>query len=711
MNIEELVAKAMDIKLIYAKKIVEFYNEKATVPFVSRYRKDQTGGMDEMGIAAAYDAIKLYSELFQRKEFVIEEIEKKGKLTDELREQINACWDPKRLEDIYLPYKEKRKTKAEKAKEAGLEPLAQILSGYEYKGEELVIASRFLNPEKGYDSPEKALEGATYITAQDVVEKNCLMEYFLDSALKTGVIISEKKKKYEGEDRRFEDYYEYTEKIALLKLPKNSHRYLALRRGEELSALSVKTEIDEEAHISALNEKYLKKEHAYKKYVKTAIETAYYQYLRAPIDTRIHQELFETAQNEAISVFSKNLEDLFMSPPIPYLNVIGMDPGIRTGIKTAILDKDGKFIINTVLHVRTPPEREASLDILKKLIKKYNIGAIGVGTGTGSKEAFSLANEAAEKCGEEIITALVDEAGASVYSASKTAREEFPDLDLTVRGAISIGRRLQNPLAELVKVDPRSIGVGQYQHDVDQKRLKEELERITEKCVNNIGVDLNTASYSILAKISGLAEKTAKNIVKYREENGLFTNREELRQVKGIGPKTYEQCAGFLRIREGNNYLDATRVHPEAYETIMQIAKDYETSIKNLIGNKRVLEAIKPEKYISDNLGKRYVESLIEDLKYPARDPRKKFRNVKFLEGVDSIEDLKPNMEMEGRITNVTNFGAFIDIGVHQDGLCHISQLGAKGIKSVKVGDIIKVKVINADPVKKRISLTPAQNA
>ena len=708
-SITQLLCEKTEIKPVYIDNIINFYDEKATIPFVSRYRKDQTGNLDEVQVANVYDLIKMYNELFARKAFILEEIEKKGKLTDELREKIENCYEPKKLEALYLPYKEKRKTKADKAKEAGLEPLAIILMGFENQGKPIELAKQYINAEKGYDTEEKTLEGALYIVSQNVMESIDLMEFFVKTSFESGTLNASKKKNYEGEDRRFEDYYEYCENLKSLQNPRNSHRFLAIKRGEESGALSIKTEIDEASHNFVIYEKFIKKEHFYKNELKEACDIAYSNYIRNAIDTRIMQELTEIAETEAISVFAKNLEALFMAPPIPYRSVIGMDPGIRTGIKLAVLDKDGKFIENTVLYINSPLEKDQSALKLRSLIKKYGIGAIGVGTGTGSKEAFALAQMTAKSVGDDIITALVDEAGASVYSASEIAREEFPDLDLTVRGAISIGRRLQNPLAELVKVDPRSVGVGQYQHDVDQKKLKESLGRVVELCVNNIGVDLNTASYSILTYISGLAEKVAKNIVEYREKNGMFKTREELKKVKGIGAKVYEQCAGFLRIRDGKNILDNTRVHPESYETVALIAKDMSMNVSELLGNKKALSSINAKKYVSENCGEHNLKTITDDLMHPARDPRKEFRNVRFLDGIDKIEDLKVDMEMEGRVTNVTNFGAFIDIGVHNDGLCHISQMGDRFIKDpsevMKVGDIVKVKVINLDIPKKRVSL------
>lgn len=702
MKLEELVSEDTGVKIEFVNNLIELFDENATIPFVSRYRKDKTGGLDEIAVAGVYDSIEKFRTLADRKVFIKSEIDKKGKLTEELISAIDECKDPKKLEDIYMPYKDKKKTKAEKAKEAGLGDLAVILMGSEDKGLPEELAVNYINAEAKFDTVEKVLEGALDIITQDVVEKSDLIEYFLRTAINSGFLTSEVKKGFDGSDRRFEEYYGYSEKISSLIQPRCSHRYLAMRRGEECGALTLKAEVSEEEHIFTLKNKYMTGQHFYKDFVEKAVERAYNQYLRPALETRIKQELFESAQNEAISVFSKNMESILMAPPIPPRNVIGMDPGIRTGIKTAILDKDGKYLANTVLKINTPFEKDRALLELKKIITKYKTGAIGVGTGTGSKEALSFAKQAVKELGADVIVALVDETGASVYSASEVAREEFPDLDLTVRGAISIGRRLQNPLAELVKVDPRSAGAGQYQHDLDQKKLKSALERVIQICVNNIGVDINTASYSILTKISGLAEKTAKNIVKFREENGFFKDRAEIKKVKGIGPKSFEQCAGFLRIREGKNPLDSTRVHPESYSLVVKIADDLKVKVDDLIGNKSILSKIDTTKYIDDKTGKHTVESVIEDLKYPALDPRKEFRNVNFLEGIDKIEDLKPNMVTEGIVKNITNFGAFIDVGVHQDGLCHISKM--KG-KNLRTGDIVTVKIISADPFKKRISL------
>lgn len=707
--LERLVSAKSGVKAGYVANLIKFYDEKATIPFVSRYRKDQTGNLDEVGVAAVYDAVAYFRELFSRKAFILEEIEKKGKLTPQLKDKIENCFDAKKLEDLYLPYKEKRKTRAEKARDAGLEPLALLLMGKEDKGLPLELALGFLNEEKGYGTPEKVLEGACYLIGQYMMEAVDLMEFFVADAMEKGLLHSSRKKGYEGADSRFEDYYEFSESLKKLKAARSTHRFLAVRRGEELGVLTVKTEVDESYHIYSLQQRFILKDHFYQEILRESAALTYSQYLRPALDTRIRQELTEIAEQEAISVFSKNLYDLFMAPPIPYRNVIGLDPGLRTGIKTAVLDKDGTFVCNTVLHINTALERDRSALELARLIKKYEIGAIGIGNGTGSREAYALADAVAGKCSSDIIVAVVDESGASVYSASPVAREEFPDLDVTVRGAISIGRRLQNPLAELVKIDPRSVGVGQYQHDVEQKKLKEALDRIVQNCVNQVGVDLNTASYAILTHISGLAEKVSKNIVEYREQNGFFTKREELKKVKGIGPKIYEQCAGFLRIRNGKNLLDNTRVHPESYGIVTAIAKDYGKKAEEIIGNREFLVSVDRKKYLTDTYKEFNFASLLEDLMHPGKDPRKSYRNIKYKEDIHSIADLKTDMVLEGRVTNVTNFGAFIDIGVHNDGLCHISQMADRYVSDpseiVKVGDVVSVKVTAVDTAKKRISL------
>ena len=708
-DIAAIIAKKLKADKANINNLVAFYSEKATIPFVSRYRKDQTGNMDEVQVSAVYDAIKYYEELFARKAFVLEEIEKKGKLTPELKDKIEKCLDAKKLEDLYLPYKEKKKTKAEKAREAGIEPLANMLLSEEDQGDPMIRAADYLNPEMGFDSIKKVMDGALNIIAQKVLETVDLMGTFLKYAFDGGKIISKMKKGYEGEELRFEDYYDYTEELSRLKDPRNSHRFLALQRGENLKVLAVKTELDDDTNISLVKKHFMKQEYFYREIVESAVEMAYTQYLRSALDTRIMSELTEIAENEAIEVFRKNLESALLAPPLPYKNVLGLDPGIRTGVKVAILDKDGSFKGNLVLYLNSSNDIKKSADTLIKLIEKFDIGAISIGNGTGSRETLTFVNGVLKKAEKKLIVAVVNESGASVYSASKLARDEFPDLDLTVRGAISIGRRLQNPLAELVKIDPRSIGVGQYQHDVNQKKLKEALERVVEFCVNKVGVDVNTASYSILAYISGLTEKLAKSIIDYRGENGMFKSRAEIKKAKGIGPKAYEQCAGFLMIRDGKNPLDNTRVHPESYSIVKKIAEDHKLPASMVIGNKLLLQRLNFKDYLTETYQEHNFKSLLNDLMHPGQDPRSEFRNVAYKDGVDTVDDVKEGMKLEGRVTNVTNFGAFIDIGVHQDGLCHVSQLADRFVQDPKevisVGDIVSVEVLKVDYQKKRISL------
>jgi len=695
------------------ENMIRFYDEKATIPFVARYRKDQTGNMDEVKVAEVYDAIKYFNELFARKAYVLEEIEKKGKLTEELRLKIEGCLDAKLLEDLYLPYREKKKTKAEKAREAGLEPLALILLSLSDEGDPLKRAEEFLNAEKGYGTVEKAVEGALYIIAQQVLEAVNLMDDFLKSSFSDGVLHSSRKKGYLGEDTRFEDYYEYSELISQLRVPRNSHRYLAIMRGVNNNALSVKFEIDDGRHLHSLMMRFIRKEHYYREYLEKAVTLAYENYLRPALETRIHADLNESAEDEAIKVFAGNLEALLMAPPIPYRSVLALDPGIRKGIKTVVLDKDGSFRENTVLHIRTPEEISRSGALLQSLVKKHGIGAIGIGNGTGAREAMTFVKQALKDDLKDIIVTMVNESGASVYSASEIARAEFPDLDVTVRGAISIGRRLQNPLAELVKIDPRSIGVGQYQHDIDQKKLKESLDRVIEICVNSVGVDLNTASYAILTYVSGLSERVSKEIIQFRKAHGFFRKRESILSVKGIGPKVFEQCAGFLIVRDGENPLDATRVHPETYPVVMKIARDYALKADQVIGNREILAKLDRNSYLTDGCQMHNLTALIEELSNPLKDPRRSFAGMSYRDDIQSLEDLKEGMIMEGRVTNVTNFGAFIDIGVHNDGLCHVSQLAERFVRDprevVTVGDVVKVKVLTVDRGKHRISLKRIQ--
>ncbi|MDQ7823272.1 MAG: Tex family protein [Candidatus Eremiobacteraeota bacterium] len=705
----DLVAAKSGVQRLYVEHLVALYDDKATIPFVSRYRKDQTGNLDEVGVARVYDAIKYFRDLSERKAFVLGEIERKGKLTMELRAAIETCTDARILEDLYLPYKEKRKTKADKAREAGLEPLARMLLAKENLGDAKVLALDFAKAGTDYDTVEKALEGALYIISQQVLESVNLMESFLKSSFSSGVLISKKKRGYNGEDHRFEDYYDFTEALKALCLPRNSHRYLAIRRGAEQGALSMKAEVDEGAHLFALRERFLLRSYYYQEYVEKAIEIAYSQYIRPALETRIQNELSEAAEMEAIKVFARNLDALFMAPPIPYRSVLGMDPGLRTGIKVAVLDRDGTFLDHRVFHILSAGEAKKAKESLVALIKKHSIGAVGVGNGTGSREAMAFVRDAVKEVSHDIIVALVDEAGASVYSASELAREEFPDLDVTVRGAISIGRRLQNPLAELVKIDPKSIGVGQYQHDVDQKKLREALQRVIEICVNHVGVDLNTASHAILTYISGLSDKVARSIVEHRKNHGFYKSRGELLKVKGLGPKAYEQCAGFLRIRGGKNPLDGTGVHPESYGVVEKMAGDCNLSVSALLGNRNVLQALDRSRYLTATCQAHNFDALLDSLLNPGKDPRKEFRTVAFREGIEGIDDVKEEMLFEGRVTNVTNFGAFIDIGVHTDGLCHKSQLAERFVADpsevVKVGDIVTVKVLAVDYGKRRISL------
>ncbi len=714
LTLEGILEDKFALRPPLVENLIQFYDEKATIPFVARYRKDQTGNMDEVKVAEVYDAIKYFNDLFARKAYVLEEIEKKGKLTDELRRKIEECLDAKQLEGLYLPYKEKKKTKAEKAREAGLEPLARILLAVSNEGDPQKRAEEFLNAEKGYGTVEKALEGALYIVAQQVLETVFLMEEFIKSAFSDGVLHSAKKRGYSGDDTRFEDYYEYSELISQLRVPRNSHRYLAIMRGVNQNALSVKFELDDGRHLHSLMTHFIRKEHFYREYLEKAVTLAYEHYLRPALETRIHSDLTEAAEEEAIKVFAGNLEALLMAPPIPYKSVLALDPGIRTGIKTVVLDKDGSFKEHTVLYLRTPEEVEKSGALLRSLLKKHNIGAIGIGNGTGSREAMAFVRQALKDGAKDMLITMVNESGASVYSASDMARAEFPDLDVTVRGAISIGRRIQNPLAELVKIDPRSIGVGQYQHDIDQKKLRESLNRVIEICVNSVGVDLNTASYAILTYVSGLSERVSKEIVQFRKAHGFFRNRESILTVKGIGPKVYEQCAGFLIVREGDNPLDATRVHPETYSVVMKIARDHALKTDQVIGNRELFKKLDTKSYLTESCQLHNLTALIEELSNPLKDPRRSFAGMSYRDDVQTLEDLKEGMIMEGRVTNVTNFGAFIDIGVHNDGLCHVSQLAERFVREpreiVSVGDVVKVKVLTVDRDKRRISLKRLQS-
>jgi protein Tex len=711
------IAQNLNLPLKSLVATVELLDEGGTVPFIARYRKEATGNLDEVQIRAIEEKLAYFRELEDRRDTVLRTIEQQGKLTDDLRGRILATFDKSELEDLYLPYKPKRRTKATIAREKGLEPLALYLWTQEPAPLPLAeFAATFISAEKGVASMDEALEGARHIVAEMVSENADFRKALRQMMFNEAVIVSAKADGAVDEQEKFKMYYEYREPVA--KIP--SHRMLAIRRGEAENILYFNIELSAERPLAYLKSKVLRRPGEWTPHLDLAVQDCYKRLLNLSIQSEVRLELKQRADLEAIRVFRENLENLLLSPPAGQIAVLGIDPGIRTGCKIAVVDETGKFLDHSVIYPHQPRNDFAgSARILKELMAKYNVRAVAIGNGTASRETDAFVRDFFRQEGiADAFSVTVNESGASIYSASDIARQEFPDLDLTVRGAISIARRLQDPLAELVKIDPKSIGVGQYQHDVDQGLLQKSLETVIESCVNRVGVDLNTASWALLRYVAGITERTAQKIVEYRNDHGKFRSRVQLTAVAGVGPKTFEQAAGFLRIRGGENPLDNTAVHPESYQVVEQIAKARSISIPELIGKPELLSLVKKEDL---SVGVYTLNDILEELKKPGRDPRDKFVAPKFHDDVKELADLKPGMALEGVVTNVTKFGAFVDVGVHQDGLVHISELSNRYIKepseAVKVGQIVRVQVLNADVKNKRIALSikallaPAQRA
>jgi uncharacterized protein len=685
---------------------IELLDEGGTVPFIARYRKEATGNLDEVQIRAIEEKLAYFRELEDRREMILRTIEEQGKLTPELRARIEAALDRSELEDLYLPYKPKRRTKATIAREKGLEPLALYIWAQEPAGTSLVeFAATFVNAEKGVASIDEALEGARHILAEMISENADYRKALRKMMFDEGVIVSRKTDTAVDEQEKFRMYYDYREPVS--KIP--SHRMLAIRRGENENVLYFGIELEPERPVAFLKSQILRQAGDWTTQLELAVQDCWKRLLNLSIQSEIRLELKQQADAEAIKVFRENLANLLLAPPAGQIGVLAIDPGIRTGCKIAVVDETGKFLDHTVIYPHQPKnDFIGSARILKELIAKHNVRAISIGNGTASRETDAFVREFLAKEGlTNVFAVTVNESGASIYSASDIARQEFPDLDLTVRGAISIARRLQDPLAELVKIDPKSIGVGQYQHDVDQNQLQRSLETVIESCVNRVGVDLNTASWALLRYVAGITERTAQKIVEFRNERGKFRSRVEINAVSGIGPKTFEQAAGFLRIRGGDNPLDSTAVHPESYPVVIQIAESLKLSIDELIRKPELLANVKREGL---SAGVYTLNDIVEELKKPGRDPREKFVAPQFNDAIREIADVKPGMALEGVVTNVTKFGAFVDIGVHQDGLVHISELADRYVKDpndvVKAGQIVKVRVLSADPKMKRIALS-----
>ncbi|RAW00269.1 Tex family protein [Pseudochryseolinea flava] len=702
------MAKEFSLPLKNVKAVADLLAEGATIPFISRYRKEMTGSMDEVMVANIRDRIEQLRELDKRREAIISSIEKQGKLTPELLGSVVNAETLAELEDIYLPYKPKRKTRASVAKEKGLEPLAQRLFEQE-KFDLDSFSSTFINTEKGVANQQEALDGARDIIAEWVAENQDTRKNVRELFWSEGNVESRVMKGKETEGQKYKDYFEWNEPIA--KTP--SHRLLAMRRGEKEGILALDIFPPEEMAISSMERQFVKAENPAAEQVSLAIKDSYKRLLRPSLETEIRMETKMRADEEAIKVFASNLKELLLAAPLGQKNVLALDPGFRTGCKVVCLDRQGKLLHYDVIYPNDPQRETAkSGALIKQLCTQFDIEAIAIGNGTASRETESFVKSIG--LSNKIIVVMVNESGASVYSASDVAREEFPDKDVTVRGAVSIGRRLMDPLAELVKIDAKSIGVGQYQHDVDQTKLKAGLDDVVMSCVNSVGVEVNTASKELLSYVSGLSPALAKNIVEFRNQNGPFKERAELMKVPRLGEKVFEQAAGFLRIGDSQNPLDASAVHPESYAIVQQMAADLNCSVKELMSSADLRRQLDLKKYVNDKVGLPTLTDIVSELEKPGRDPRQVFEIFSFTDGVNTIGDLKIGMRLPGIVTNVTNFGAFVDIGVHQDGLVHISHLSDKFIKdpkeAVSVAQKVNVTVVEVDVPRKRIGLSMKSN-
>lgn len=695
------------------RNTVIMLGEGDTVPFISRYRKEKTGNLDEVNVRDIDAKLQYYIELETRKETVLSSIEEQKKMTPELKKQILECREKTKLEDIYLPYKPKRQTKATIAKAAGLEPLALEITGQSrsMKDSREEIVKPYLNPEKDIDTVEKALEGAVDIIAESISDNASIRGILRDFMSAHGNVRSKAVKAAENLKTKYDMYYDYSEPVKTIP----GHRLLAVRRGAKEKILSWKIDLDDEAAVDLILSKMVKNKGNMSLFYPElfqAVKTSYDRHLYPSLQAEIFLSKMDEADKDAIDVFAKNAKNLLLAPPAGHKVIMGVDPGFRTGCKVAVIDENGNFKEYHAVFPHEPALRvkEAEETIID-LIEEYYVELIAIGNGTASKETAAFINNVLKKHSFKIKpkVIVVSEAGASVYSASPLATAEFPDLDVTVRGAISIARRLQDPLAELVKIDPKAIGVGQYQHDVNQIQLKKRLDGTVESAVNFVGVNLNSASVQLLSYVSGLSKLVAKNIVGYRTKNGSFRDKKELLKVAGLGEKTFVQCAGFLRIPGGSNPLDNSGVHPESYAAVERMAEDLGVEVYGLIGNENLIKRIEPGKYVTAGTGLFTLNDIIEELKKPGVDPRKDFSTAEFSADINTLEDLKENMVLNGTVTNVTDFGAFVDIGVHQDGLVHISKLSGRFVKNphevVSVGDTVKVKVLKVDAELKRISL------
>ena len=689
---------------------IELFDKGATIPFVARYRKDATGNLDEVKLEAIEDLNSQFIALTNRRDAILDNIEKQGKLTEALKKQIVDCCDATVLEDLYLPYKKARKTKATTAREQGLEPLAEFIWA-QVAGERSIEdeAAAYVDAEKGVADAVAAIQGARHIIAERISQDAELRQHTRQVFHAEGQLVAADTKNAEGQKTKFEAYYNFKE--AIKSIP--SHRLLAVLRGVRMGFLRMELAVNEETVLADMRGRFIKDAQSpFAGLLSETIEDSYKRLIQPAIENEVIQQARKQADEEATGVFRENAENLLLASPAGHKAVLGVDPGLRTGSKLAVIDAQGGYQESATIYPTEPKNDVAgAARTLLDLVRKFNIELIAIGNGTGSKEIGRFIRTVLKEADLANITiVLVNEAGASIYSASQVARDEFPDLDLTIRGAISIARRLQDPLAELVKLEPRHVGVGQYQHDINQKQLREGLTKTVESCVNRVGVDLNTASVELLRYISGIQQNTAQNIVKHREANGAFQSRAQLKEISGVGEKTFEQSAGFLRIQNGVEPLDQTSIHPEAYGVVEAMASALSVKSADLIRNSELLNKLDLETFVGDTIGKLALTDIKHELLKPGRDPRQEFQAPKFLDGVDDVKDLEIGMITEGVVTNVTDFGAFVDIGVHQDGLIHLSELANRYVRDphevVKVGQIVQVKVIQVDKDLRRVSLS-----
>jgi len=715
MNIIATIAQELAVKPSQVEAAVALLDEGSTVPFIARYRKEATDGLDDLQLRNLEDRLRYLRELVERRDSIVASIEEQGKMTPQLQQQIMTAQTKTELEDLYLPYKPKRRTKGMIAIEAGLEPLADALYA-DPMLDPAAEAEKYLDADKGVADVKAALEGARYILMERLGDDAALAGKLRSFLGEHGELRSKVVEEKTAEAEKFRDYFEYAELLS--KVP--SHRALAVFRGRKEGFLSVSIAVHghEEGQpdpceaIVASHAQWRDQGRPADKWLAEVMRWTWKVKLSLRMETDLLGSLRERSEEEAIRVFAANLKAILLAAPAGHKAILGLDPGLRTGVKVTVVDATGKYLENTTIYPHAPKNQwDASIDVLAKLCQRHGVNLVSIGNGTASRETDRLTADLMKRHPElQLKKMVVNEAGASVYSASDIAREEFPDLDVSIRGAVSIARRLQDPLAELVKIEPKSIGVGQYQHDVSQSRLGQTLDAVVEDCVNAVGVDVNMASAALLRRVSGLSASIAANIVNYRNQNGAFPDREALKAVPRLGDKCFEQCAGFLRISGGRNPLDASSVHPESYAVVERILEKNHRTVQQLVGDGAFLRGLKPADYVTEQVGIPTIKDILSELEKPGRDPRPEFRSADFMEGVEEIRDLRPGMILEGTITNVTNFGAFVDIGVHQDGLVHISVLSTKFVKDphavVKTGDVVKVKVIEVDEKRRRIALS-----